>query len=168
MEEEEKPKQCPSCGAKNRKITEHHIVPLSQGGLDIDGNKEWLCEICHKKIHGERTVKKLKQILVIRADLKMEVGEIASHVAHGSVKSAIQASKTAFNKWNQTDCNKAILQVKSEKELIKLYIKCLGEFPCYLVKGNRRIFEKPKFTCLAVGPTRSEKLDEIFGELELL
>lgn len=41
---------CVNCGKEA--FEQHHIVPLSLGGNDIDSNKVWLCSECHAKIHG--------------------------------------------------------------------------------------------------------------------
>lgn len=42
---------CQECHQK-RKLTKHHIVPLSEGGSDNLKNIAWLCRPCHDKIHG--------------------------------------------------------------------------------------------------------------------
>ncbi len=33
-------------------MEQHHVVPLSLGGNDIDSNKVWLCIKCHNLIHS--------------------------------------------------------------------------------------------------------------------
>ena len=42
---------CYICGTRNN-ITEHHIIPLSRGGIDSKYNKVFVCEDHHRKIHS--------------------------------------------------------------------------------------------------------------------
>jgi hypothetical protein len=44
--------QCRSCGADNRQLHIHHIVPLGAGGSNAKSNLITLCEDCHGIVHG--------------------------------------------------------------------------------------------------------------------
>lgn len=45
---------CQSCGVVTDKLEVDHIVPLHEGGHDVDSNKRSLCIPCHeKKTRGE-------------------------------------------------------------------------------------------------------------------
>lgn len=41
---------CINCGKEAQE--QHHVIPLSLGGNDIDSNKVWLCTECHNLIHN--------------------------------------------------------------------------------------------------------------------
>jgi len=44
-------KRCYFCGSTEN-ITEHHIIFRFCGGEGLENNKEYLCEICHQKLHA--------------------------------------------------------------------------------------------------------------------
>jgi len=44
--------QCRSCGADNRQLHVHHIVPLGAGGSNAKSNLITLCEDCHGIVHS--------------------------------------------------------------------------------------------------------------------
>lgn len=49
---EEKLKVCGNCGSKDR-VEIHHIVPISKGGTNNEGNLVYLCNKCHHLAHSE-------------------------------------------------------------------------------------------------------------------
>jgi hypothetical protein len=44
---------CLTCGIKTTDLYKHHIVPVSRGGLEYEGNLISVCGTCHGKIHGK-------------------------------------------------------------------------------------------------------------------
>lgn len=44
-------KQCEKCFMFNIPLETHHIIPISQGGTNIDHNLIRLCTKCHKQEH---------------------------------------------------------------------------------------------------------------------
>lgn len=46
-------KVCVNCGSREE-IEMHHIVPLSMGGTNNEGNLVYLCRECHFKAHGAK------------------------------------------------------------------------------------------------------------------
>lgn len=42
---------CCNCGARNRRLHVHHIVPVEKGGSNKLTNLATACDRCHKKIH---------------------------------------------------------------------------------------------------------------------
>lgn len=50
-----KGKFCIICGIKDeRVICEHHLIPMSEGGLDIKSNKVDICYNCHRIVHSDK------------------------------------------------------------------------------------------------------------------
>lgn len=49
----ERPRICVNCGS-TEDIEMHHIVPISEGGNNIESNIVMLCKGCHYRAHGAR------------------------------------------------------------------------------------------------------------------
>ena len=112
----------------------------------------------------------LKQVFVVRSDLKMGKGKIAAQVAHAAIESYKKANPLIRKAWELIGSKKVVLKCQSLGELIKLYRICLkNKIPCVVIKdaGLTQI-EPGTITCLGAGPYYEKKLDEIFGHLKLL
>ena len=64
----------------------------------------------------------VKQVILIRKDLKMGVGKAAAQAAHASVQAVLKSPKQKVDEWEKSGMKKSILKVNSEKELL-LYQK---------------------------------------------
>jgi PTH2 family peptidyl-tRNA hydrolase len=115
----------------------------------------------------------LKQVIVVRMDLKMSKGKIAVQVAHASLMAAFEAYhnfREWFIEWWREGQKKVVLKVDSEKELLELYNKALEKrLPVALV-ADAGLTELPPgtTTALAIGPAPDHRVDEITGHLKLL
>ncbi|KUO42618.1 MAG: peptidyl-tRNA hydrolase [Candidatus Hadarchaeum yellowstonense] len=116
---------------------------------------------------------KYKQVIVVRADLKMSPGKIAAQVAHGSVGAAEMARKKHrrwFSLWFSEGQKKVVVKVNSERELLDLKKKAdsLG-LPNMLIQ-DAGLTELPPgtVTALGIGPAPNEILDQVTGGLPLL
>lgn len=140
----------------------------------------------------------VKQVVLVRKDLKMGKGKIASQVAHACMKvffDSITKTKTqpeeekddisimAYSKYFSIPClpyfeeyfdgrfKKSVLAVNSEEELLDLYNKALETgINCSLIKdsGLTEFNNVPTYTTVAIGPWNSIEIDEITGHLKLL
>jgi len=114
-----------------------------------------------------------KQVIVVRADLKMSKGKIAAQAGHAAVSAAEEARKHCrdwFKAWMSEGQCKVVVKVKSEKELLELEKQAKESgLPCALII-DRGLTEMPPgtITCLGIGPAPSEKVDKITGNLPLL
>jgi len=43
---------CQLCGAKDRLLIQHHVIPKSEGGNDDPSNRVLLCPSCHYRVHS--------------------------------------------------------------------------------------------------------------------
>jgi len=113
---------------------------------------------------------KLKQVIVVRTDLKMGKGKLAVQVAHASIAAFLEAGFFAKRKWLAQGMKKVVLKVGSEKELLELYEKARKKkLPCALIKdAGLTQLEPGTVTALGIGPAEDEKIDEITGGLKLL
>lgn len=72
--------------------------------------------------------------------------------------------------WLTTGMTKICVRVESEEELLDIFQKAKeAQLPVHLITdAGRTEFKEPMVTCLAIGPTRSEDVDKITGNLKLL
>lgn len=115
----------------------------------------------------------LKQAIIVRVDLKMGKGKIATQVAHASVSAAEETRKRSFELWEkwwkEGQC-KVVLKVKSLPELLDLETEAIQiRLPHSLIR-DRGLTQIPPgtVTCLGIGPALARKIDKITGKLQLL
>ena len=61
----------------------------------------------------------LKQVILVRQDLKLPKGKLAAQVAHASTECVLKSYKDDISKWRQEGMKKVVLKVGSEKDLFK-------------------------------------------------
>lgn len=134
----------------------------------------------------------IKQMIVVREDLNMSRGKIASQAAHASMKSLVDAMKkvtledTSGSKnglylsldedeelkaWLEGSFTKIVVSVKSEKELMSLYerVQSAGLRVSIIIDNGTTEFGGVKTkTCIAIGPHSSERLDPFTKKYPLL
>jgi PTH2 family peptidyl-tRNA hydrolase len=128
----------------------------------------------------------VKQVIVIRKDLKCRRGKEISQGCHASLGALLSISYTQYNEhgensqciplseevnqWVNGNFKKICLQVESEEELLKLYneAKSVGLIS-FLTRdaGLTEFGGVPTYTTMAIGPADSEKIDKITGHLKL-
>jgi PTH2 family peptidyl-tRNA hydrolase len=112
----------------------------------------------------------MKQAILIRTDLKMGKGKIASQSAHASIAAFLKSDKETREEWIDEGMKKVVLKVSSEKQLndfVKLAKK--ERIPSALINdaGLTQI-EPGTVTALGIGPADNNKIDKITGKLKLL
>jgi PTH2 family peptidyl-tRNA hydrolase len=119
------------------------------------------------------TLTDLKQVIVVRRDLKMSKGKTCAQVAHASVSSLEEARKSRpewVEEWFRQCQKKVVLGVQSLDELLALERKARElKLPCYLVSDAGLTELKPgTITALGIGPAPSDLIDKVTGHLKLL
>ncbi len=119
------------------------------------------------------TCEELKQVIVVRSDLKMGKGKLATQVAHASVESFVKTlrSKPEMAKeWLKKGQKKVVVKVSSLEELIKVYEKAVKKGLIAVIIRNAGLtqLEPGTITCIGIGPDELSKIDEITGNLKLL
>jgi len=112
----------------------------------------------------------LKQVILVRQDLKMPKGKLAAQVAHASVEAMLKASKANFAEWKGYGYKKVVLKVKDEKELLE-YQKLAkkAKLKTALIRdAGRTVLEPGTITCLGIGPDYEDKIDKVTGNLKIL
>ena len=110
----------------------------------------------------------LKQVIVIRKDLKLKRGKLAAQVAHAAI---LSSKKSRFKEeWEEQGQKKIVVECENPEELFSLYQKALAEkLPAAIVEdaGLTQIPKGTK-TCIGIGPGPEEKIDKITGKLRLV
>jgi len=139
----------------------------------------------------------VKQIIVIRKDLKMRKGKSVASGAHAAMKvlldklsitpvsltgahtgvprfvelSAVMSQSSSLYKWLIGDFTKIVISVDSLEELEKLEEEAnkVNIHTAKITDAGRTEFNQvPTVTSLAIGPELASKLDPITGHLKLL
>jgi len=118
----------------------------------------------------------VKQVIVIRKDLKMRRGKEIAQGSHASISFLTRAAQTnrklspAENYWVNSNFKKVCLCVDSEDELLELHktAQKIG-LESHLVtdSGLTEFNGVPTNTCIAIGPDYAEIIDQVTGKLKL-
>ncbi len=109
----------------------------------------------------------LKQVIVVRNDLKMSKGKTAAQVAHASLSAAEKSSWK--KKWLSQGQKKSVLGCKDLDELRVIHQDAReSNLPVALITDQGRTeLAQGTTTCLGIGPAPEKNIDGITGELKL-
>lgn len=124
----------------------------------------------------------IKQVIVMRHDLKMRRGKQIAQGAHASMafltrrlqsRSSICIDDFSPNEqtWIMGSFAKVCVRCNSEEELVAIHDKAVAmglEVHLITDSGRTEFQGQPTRTCLAIGPEDATKIDQVTGHLELL
>ena len=124
----------------------------------------------------------IKQVIVMRHDLKMRRGKQIAQGAHASMSfltRRLQSSKSIGlddftpneQTWIMGSFAKVCVRCNSEEELIAIHDKAIEmglEVQLITDSGRTEFHGQPTRTCLAIGPDEASRIDHVTGHLELL
>lgn len=114
----------------------------------------------------------MKQIIVMRKDLKMPTGKMVAQGAHASMKATVMHMEDPrVKEWLSGLFTKVVVGVSSEEELLQVHQAALdaGLITEKIVDSGLTVFDGVHtLTCIAVGPDTHENLKPITGNLKLL
>lgn len=112
----------------------------------------------------------MKQVMVVRNDLKMGKGKIAAQCCHGSLGAYKKTNHDKIRKWENEAYAKVVCKVNSLEELLELKKQAIINKVSYylVVDAGRTQVPTSTTTVLALGPDEDEILDKITGDLKLL
>ena len=107
---------------------------------------------------------------MVREDLKLPRGKLASQVAHASLDAVLKSDKEIIEKWKKQGGKKVVLKIADEKELIKYMSMAQNEnLKVALIKdAGHTVVEPGTITCLGIGPDLDSKIDKITGNLKMV
>ncbi len=113
-----------------------------------------------------------KQVIVVRADLKMGTGKVSAQVAHASISAMEKTARDApeiVEKWKEEGMAKIVLKGASEQELFELFESLKKKFPVALIKdaGHTQV-DANTATCIGIGPVDGKEIDKYTANLKLL
>ncbi|KAJ6801687.1 putative peptidyl-tRNA hydrolase 2 [Iris pallida] len=115
----------------------------------------------------------LKMVLVVRQDLRMGLGKIASQCAHaatGMYSELLQSHRFLLRQWEQYGQAKIVLSCKNQQEMNRLKEaadRC--GLPTFVVAdAGRTQIQAGSRTVLAIGPGNKQAIDSVTGKLRLL
>lgn len=112
----------------------------------------------------------LKQVVLVRNDLKLPKGKLASQVAHASVEAVLKSDKEKVKKWRLLGSAKIVLKVDKKEDLYKFnqIAKDSGLVTALITDAGKTTIAPGTETCLGIGPDEEEKIDKITGHLKLI
>ena len=112
----------------------------------------------------------IKQVIVIRKDLKLDKGKTAVSVAHASLEAYRKSTAVLRKKWEAYGMKKVVLKANNLYTLKRLYFNAKKDgLPCFLVRDAGKTRVRPgTITALGIGPAESSKIDRVTGRLKML
>lgn len=115
----------------------------------------------------------LKMALVVRSDLKMSKGKIASQSAHAAImcyQESQYSNGENLRYWLLTGQAKIVLKVDSMEEMKEIYQKAQSEgiIAAGVLDAGRTELKPGTETVVGIGPDSAENIDKIVGHLKLL
>lgn len=114
-----------------------------------------------------------KMVLVVRSDLNMGRGKIASQCSHAAIQCYVKGTeiqKPIMWSWFLHGQPKVVLKAASESELLSLHekAKSLKLVCCIIHDAGRTQLEPGTATVLGIGPGLVNKIDCVTSHLKLL
>lgn len=111
-----------------------------------------------------------KLVLVVRKDLSMGVGKIASQCSHASVMAYQKSSRPMLLKWTLSGHKKVVVQCPDENTLFEIRDKAKElRIKTNVVHDAGLTQVGPNTaTVLAIGPAKEDLINQVTGHLRLL
>jgi PTH2 family peptidyl-tRNA hydrolase len=125
-------------------------------------------------------VKNVKQVIVVRKDLKLRKGKLASLAAHAAMQFILDNNESDRPDelqvklsqqevhWIQGSFDKDVLGIDSHDALSDMVLKAeLNGVNVYSIfDKSKKPDEGPQLVCAAFGPDEEDQLDQIIGNLK--
>jgi len=114
-----------------------------------------------------------KMVLVVREDLKMGKGKIASQCSHATLmayKRGLKVTPRVIQAWESLGQPKVVLKAPNIEEIEKLIkvAKDEGVITSVVQDAGRTQVNPGSITVLAIGPAATTSVDKVSGHLKLL
>lgn len=129
-------------------------------------------------------MQRVKQVILIRKDLKMRRGKEIAQGAHAAMEFLVGRLRAGLNQdatvaidlsaierfWISQGMAKVCLQVDSEQALIARHMQAREQsLSSHLIRdsGRTEFGGVPTYTACAIGPDEAERIDPVTGDLPL-
>ena len=111
-----------------------------------------------------------KQVILVRQDLKLPKGKLATQAAHASVEAVLRSEPETVKRWRSEGMAKIVIKVKDEAELVKYFQQAKDEdlAVSLITDAGRTVIAPGTKTCVGIGPDAEDKINKITGNLALL
>lgn len=112
----------------------------------------------------------LKQVIVVRDDLKLSRGKLAVQAAHAAIIGYLKSDSSLRRRWLDEGQKKVVLKVKNLEELlgIKHKAESLGLTTGIVQDAGLTEIPPGTITAVVIGPDEERKIDKVTGNLPLL
>ncbi|MDR3063050.1 MAG: peptidyl-tRNA hydrolase Pth2 [Methanobrevibacter sp.] len=112
----------------------------------------------------------MKQVIVVRRELKMSKGKTAAQCCHACLGAYEKTNPEKIKEWKSGGQAKVITRVDTLEELLKVQEQAkINKLSNYLVVDQGKTELPPStVTCLGIGPDKDKKIDKVTKNLKLL
>ena len=114
----------------------------------------------------------VKQVIVVRKDLKLTKGKMSAQVAHAAVEAyrlSRDVSPQTTKVWLNEGAKKVVVYVEDQAELMMLMKKIPTSIPTKLIiDAGLTQLEPGTMTCLGIGPYYEQEINKYTGDLKLV
>ena len=112
----------------------------------------------------------LKQVILVRMDLKLDKGKMAAQVSHASVDALLKSHPDIVEDWRNQGMKKVVLKVKDKDELLEYKKKAEDNklVAALITDAGKTALQPGTITCLGIGPDKEEKIDKVSGKLKMV
>jgi len=112
----------------------------------------------------------VKQVILVREDLKLPKGKMAAQVAHAAVEATLNSSKSKVDEWRSEGMMKIVLKVNDLKELQKYQQLAKAEklTTAIITDAGHTVVAPGTITCMAIGPDDETKIDKVTSSLKMM
>lgn len=126
-----------------------------------------------KCLGGIKKVARLKQVILVRTDIKMGKGKLAAQVAHASIQCfyiTLSKKPGIAHQWIKEGQKKVVLKVPDYRSALDRYEKAVrnGIIACIVYDAGHTQLEPGTLTTVGIGPDKEELIDYITGDLKLM
>lgn len=111
----------------------------------------------------------LKQVILMRKDLKLPAGKAIAQGAHASVEAVFKSNSLVVKKWRESGAKKVVLKVDTVEEIYK-YARAAEDESlavAIITDAGRTVIAPGTVTCCAIGPIDEKTVDKITGHLKM-
>ena len=111
----------------------------------------------------------LKQVIVIRQDLKLPKGKAAAQAAHASVEAVLASPRQLVDAWHRQGMKKIVVKVTGESQLRELQrrARAHGVISRSITDAGKTVVAPGTLTAVGIGPDQEGKIDQLTGDLPM-